>query len=178
MDASKLTELESQVRQEFPAFKFVKKSDSRLMSAIDTFLTVITFGQMKEFMKDFVTTLGTTVYVPDKWESWPTPSKMAVLRHERVHMRQAQKYGRLLYSLMYLLLPLPVGLAYFRMKFEKEAYEESLRAYAEYYGVTSLKSTPVRDSMVRHFTTAEYFWMWPFRKSLEKWYDDAVGKLS
>lgn len=177
MDNAKLIELEDEVRKEFPAFNLVKKSDSKLMTVINGILRLITFGQMKAFMEDFVTTVGTTVYVPSKWEFWPTQSKMAVLRHERVHMRQSERYGRLLYSLMYLFLPLPVGLAYFRMKLEREAYEESLRAYAEYYGVQSLKDEKVRASMVQHFTTAEYFWMWPFKKSLEKWYDDSVAKL-
>jgi hypothetical protein len=177
MDSTHLDELEVEIRKEFQTFAIVKKSDSKLMTVINAFLKTITFGKMKSFMEDFVTTIGNTVYVPSKWPNWPTPSKMAVLRHERVHMRQSERYGRILYSLMYLFLPLPIGLAYFRMKLEKEAYEESLRAYAEYYGASKLKDVDVRDSMVRHFTTAEYFWMWPFKKSLEKWYDDAVGKL-
>jgi hypothetical protein len=178
MDNTHLAALSDEVRKEFPSFNLVKKSDSKLMAAISAFLKAITFGQMKAFMEDFVTTVGTTVYVPSRWEFWPTSSKMAVLRHERVHMRQSLKYGRLLYSFLYLFFPLPVGLAYFRMKLEKEAYEESLRAYAEYYGLQALQDVKIKDSMVGHFTTAEYFWMWPFKKSLEKWYDNAVAKLS
>lgn len=173
----KLAALEMTIREEFPNFEVVRKSDSRLMSVIHTLLMCISFGQMRTFMVDFVTTLGTTVYVPTKWETWPVPSKMAVLRHERVHMRQAKKYGRVLYSFLYLFVPLPIGLAYYRMLFEKEAYTESLRAYADYYGVDSLRGGASRNSMVRHFTTAEYMWMWPFKKRMEKWYDNEVSKL-
>jgi len=174
---AKLLELEETIRVEFPDYRLLKKSESKLMTVINAFLKVITFGQMKAFMEDFVTTIGNTVYVPDKWATWPTHSKMTVLRHERVHMRQSLKYGRLLYSFLYLFFPLPIGLAYFRMKLEREAYEESLRAYAEYYGLQALQDAKIKDSMVGHFTTAEYFWMWPFKGYMSKWYDDSVAKL-
>jgi hypothetical protein len=177
MDNTHLAALGDEIRKEFPSFDLVKKSDSKLMTVINAFLKVITFGQMKAFMEDFVTTVGTTVYVPSRWEFWPTPSKMAVLRHERVHMRQSRKYGRLLYSFLYLFFPLPVGLAYFRMKLEREAYEESLRAYAEYYGLQALQDAKIKDSMLRHFTTAEYFWMFPFKGYMSKWYDTRVRLL-
>ena len=178
MNNTNLETLSDLIKTEFPNFKLVQKSESKLMQIIDVFLKIITFGQMRSFMRDFVTTIGTTVYVPSRWDTWPVPSKMAVLRHERVHMRQSRRYGRVLYSFLYLFFPLPVGLAYFRMLLEKEAYEESLRAYVEYYGLQIFKDGEVKDSMVKHFTTAEYFWMWPFRKSLEKWFDDVVDRLT
>ena len=174
---TELAQLEAEVQKEFPGFKVVQKANSRLMKTINIFLKVITFWKMKDFMKSFITTMGVTVYVPSTWDKRPTQSRMAVLRHERVHMRQARKYTRLLFSFLYLFFPLPVGLAYFRMKFEKEAYEETLRALKEYYGIESISNSRFRDDLIKHFTTAEYFWMWPFRKNLEKWYDSFVEKL-
>lgn len=169
--------LEAEVREEFPDFKVENKADSGLMKAIDVVLKVITFGQMKAFMTGFITTLGTTVYVPEGWDDHPETGRMEVLRHERVHMRQARKYGRFLFSLMYVALPLPTVFAHFRKKFEQEAYEESLKAMQEYYGDAVLLDPTVKARMVGHFTSAEYFWTWPWNASISKWYDDAVGRL-
>jgi len=174
---TELAQLEAEVRKEFPNFKVMQKANSSLMKAIDIFLKVITFWKMKDFMQSFITTVGVTVYVPGTWNKRPAQSRMAVLRHERIHMRQAKKYTRPLFSFLYLFFPLPIGLAYFRMKFEKEAYEETLRALKEYYGIESIANVRFRDDLIKHFTTAEYYWMWPFKKSLEKWYDGFVEKL-
>jgi hypothetical protein len=169
--------LEDDVRAEFPNFKVVNKQESGLMKAIDVALKVITLGQMKRFMTGFITTLGTTVYVPDGWADRPVTSRLGVLRHERVHMRQAKKHGRLLFSLMYLLLPVPTVFALCRRKFEQEAYEESLKALQEYHGDSVLKDPEVRSRMIAHFTSAEYFWTWPWTKSISGWYDATVGRL-
>ena len=103
-----------EIKKEFPDFDIIKKTDSKLMKLIDVCLKVITFGQMKTFMTNFITTLGVKVYVTEKWESSRLVDKVEVLRHERIHMRQGKKYGRFLFSFLYLLFPLPVGLAYFR----------------------------------------------------------------
>ena len=37
-------------------------------------------------------------------------------------------------GVLYMLVPLPMGLAYFRARFEKEAYAETIRAAAEVWG--------------------------------------------
>ena len=165
-----------EIKSEFSDFEIVEKEKSVLMKFIDAALKIITFGQMKFFMTNFITTIGNKVYVPGSWEDATATSKAEIIRHERVHMRQAKKYGRFLFSVLYLLVPLPSGLAYFRKKFEQEAYEESLRALYEYHGEKAF--TPaLKERMIAHFTTAQYFWMWPFRKSVEAWYDEAVKKI-
>ena len=66
------------------------------------------------------------------------------------------------------------------MKFEREAYEETLRAIAEEPGgIAYLRSDKkLRESIISNFTTAKYIWMWPFRRSIEKWYDDTLTLLS
>lgn len=163
-------------KTEFPGFEIIEKKGSKLMKVIDIVLKVITFGQMKTFLTGFITTLGEKVYVNDGWDSLPLANKASVIRHERVHMRQSRKYGRFLFSFLYLAFPLPVGVAYFRKKFEQEAYEESLRAVHDYFGPNGF--TPrLKEYTLAHFTTAQYFWMWPWRKDLEKWYDSAVEKI-
>lgn len=166
----------TEIKEEFPDFRIEKKSESQLMVIIDALLRIITFGQMRMFMDKFITTLGNTIYVSTEWDNGSIPNKMSILRHERVHMRQARKYGRFLFSFLYL-AGLPAGLAYFRKKFEQEAYEESLRAYHEYYG-KEVFTEDLKDSIVRHFTSSEYFWMWPWKKDVENWYDKIVSKIN
>jgi hypothetical protein len=170
-------ELMVEIKREFPDFDVIKKTDSKLMKLIDVFLKMITFGQMKTFMTSFITTLGANVYVTEKWEFTRLVDKVEVLRHERIHMRQAKKYGRFLFSFLYLLFPLPVGLAYFRKKFEQEAYEESIRAIYQYHGEKAASSLQVKEFIISQFTTANYFWMWPFKKSVEEWYDATIKKI-
>lgn len=165
------------VKKEFPDFKIAKKSQSKLMIAIDKFLKVITFGKMNSFMNSFITTIGNAVYVPDTWDSRSASAKAITIRHERVHMRQSKNIGRIKFSLMYLFLPVPLVWAYFRTKFEKEGYEESLRAYHDYYG-KKFFTPALKEGIVKHFTSAEYFWMWPWKSSIEKWYDEVVSDIT
>ena len=165
-----------EIKTEFSDFQIINKEDSGLMKVIDVCLKILTFGQMNKFMDSFITTLGSKVYVPKRWDNDSLVGRVEILRHERIHMRQAKKYGRLLFSFLYLMVPLPGGLAYFRKKFEMEAYEESLRTLYFYEGPKAF--TPyLKEFFVCQFVSANYFWMWPFQKSVESWYDGVVEKI-
>lgn len=167
-----------EVKREFPAFRIVRKEDSSLMKLVNGFLFFITLGQMRDFMKKFTTTLGCTVYVPGDWRELTVIQRIITLRHERVHMRQRARLTIPLFTFLYVFCPLPGGLAYFRTRFEKEAYEESIRSTLELYpnGAALLMKPAVKKMMVENFTGPAYFWMWPFRKGIEAWYDDAVAR--
>jgi len=165
-----------ETKLEFPDFEILPKKESKLMKVIDIALKIITFGQMKNFMTGFITTIGNKVYVPETWDNNTLTSKAEIIRHERIHMRQAKRYGRFLFSLLYLALPLPTVFAYFRKKFEQEAYEESLKALYEYHG-ESVFTPRLKNFFISHFVSANYFWMWPFQKNLESWYDGVVSKI-
>lgn len=171
--------LTDNMRQEFPTFSVAMKRDSRLMKIISVVLTVVTLGSMRTFMTDFITTIGNTVYVPDDWYQGDDVPRMIVLRHERVHMRQKKQYGMVLFSLMYLLFPLPGGLAYFRTKFEREAYAETIRATVELFsdGKYMVRATSYRAFMLSQFDGPAYFWMWPFHASNGRWYDSVIATL-
>jgi hypothetical protein len=175
MGVIELALLRRDIEREFPTFTLVSKRDSFLMRAISFFLLVVSFGKMRKFMTRFTTTLGDTVYTPTDWGIFSPRSQASILRHERVHMRQSREYSRLWFSFLYLFVFFPVGLAWYRAKFEMEAYEESLRAYREYG--TDITQPAIRASMLAHFTTAEYLWMFPFKKRLNKWFDDAVQRV-
>ena len=174
-------ELVEEIKHEFITFKIIRKRDNFLMQAINVLLHVFTFGYMDEFLTRFVTTIGNTIYVPDYWydqENYTDADKCLVLRHERIHMRQRRKYEPLWYTLLYVLLPFPMFFAYFRMKFEKEAYEETFRARLDYFPETHyLNENFYKQKVIRYFTSAEYCWMWPFKKSIESWYDEAVKRV-
>lgn len=176
--APALSALLAELRTEFPSFKLVPKTASPFMKLLDVLLRVITFGQARGFMTNFITTIGYTVYVNTGWDIASEVGKVIVLRHERVHMRQRRKYGALLFSLMYLLLPLPCVFAYFRRQFEMEAYAETLMAIAELNPsqIPVMQSHGHREHVIGFFMGPAYFWTWPFRKQLERWYDDALGE--
>jgi hypothetical protein len=176
MTEQQYEQLVADVKKEFPDFKIVYKNESNFMKTIDTLLRIISFGKMKSFMTSFITTIGNVVYVPQGWDSKSPPTKAITLRHERVHMRQSARIGRIAFSLLYLLAPVPAFLAYYRTKFEKEAYEESLVALKEYYG-DRFFTQELKEQIISHFTSAEYIWMWPWRRSLERWYDAAVDRI-
>ncbi|MFA5202890.1 MAG: hypothetical protein WC708_00540 [Lentisphaeria bacterium] len=147
------------------------------MKLIDVCLKIITFGQMKTFMTNFTTTIGYTVYVSSSWEKMTDINKIIILRHERIHMQQRNKYGPLMFSFLYLFFPLPCIFAYFRMKFETEAYAETIKATAELteIGAALVQSKEYKEKIIKNFTEASYFWTWPFRASLEAWYSRALS---
>jgi hypothetical protein len=80
-------------------------------------------------------------------------------------------------AVLYLLVPLPAGLAWCRAWFEKQAYAETIRAAAEVHGVACVRDPAFRDRILRQFTGPSYGWMWPFRRGLERWYDSVVEGL-
>ncbi len=155
--------------EEFLDFRIVPKSESRFMRL----LGVLLFFN-KQFMTSFVTTIGNRMWVPPNYDDWSDVGKASLLRHERVHLRQQRRYGMFRYVLMYLVWPLPFWRAKGRMLLEREAYTESMDAWAQYYGIEFLERSNVCDTMIGHFTTGEYGWMWTKRADIEKWYDDAL----
>jgi hypothetical protein len=172
-----LTRLLADIRYDFPDFKLLPKSRSKFMKLIDVCLKIITLGQMSTFMTDFTTTIGYSVYTPLSWDESIDISKMIILRHERIHMQQRNKYGSLMFSFLYLFFPVPCVFSYFRMKFETEAYAETLKAKVELTetGKDVIQSKEYKERVIGHFIKASYFWTWPFRKNLEIWYTRAVA---
>jgi hypothetical protein len=164
--------------REFPGFTIEEKQDSAYMKFLDVLLRIITLNMMRNFMTYYFTIVDETLYVPaEKWEKLSIASRIGLLRHERVHMRQRRRYGKLWYKLLFLLLPAPTIFAYYRMKFEWEAYMESVRAMAELRGDEVAYSTENRDWVIKQFTSPAYFWMWPWKKSLRRRWDESIDVM-
>ena len=170
--------LVADLRAEFPKFRIVRKDRSRLHRAIHWFLYGVTFGRMRSYLDSFQTTIGATVYVTPDWDDWDPDRRYVTLRHEAIHLRQFRKFTLPGMALLYVLLPLPLGLAWFRAYFEKQAYAESIRAAAEVWGSAYPKQAHYRSYILDQFVGPSYGWMWPFRGGLERWYDQVLASLA
>lgn len=166
------------IRAEFPAFRIIAKTGNALSIAIDTVLRLITLGAQRHYMTRYHTVIGDTLYVPESWETMGDVARVILLRHERVHLRQRRRYGFIPFAALYLLPIFPLGLAYFRARFEWEAYRETLRATAELRGLDALHDRALRSEIVRRFVSGDYGWMWPFSRSIERWFDQAVAEIA
>ena len=168
--------LVAEVRGEFPRFRIVRKSESRFCRLIDVLLRVVTLGAQRKFLSHYHTVIGATLYVPPDWDLRSWQEKVVTLRHERVHLRQFRKYGRVGMTLLYLLPILPVGLAWGRARLEWEAYAETLRATAEVWGRERAADPRLHDHIVRQFTSGAYGWMWPFPAVVRRWIANEIAE--
>jgi hypothetical protein len=171
------TALVEALQAEIPGFRIVRKDRSRFHRAIHYGLIAITFGRMRSYLDSFQTTIGKTVYVTADWDELPADRRYVTLRHEAIHLRQFRRLSLPLMALIYVLLPLPMGLAYGRARLEQEAYAESIRAAAEVWGPDYPRSDEYREYVIDQFMGPSYGWMWPFRSSLERWYDQILASL-
>ncbi|HLU66626.1 MAG TPA: hypothetical protein VKZ63_10140 [Kofleriaceae bacterium] len=177
VERDRLDELIEEIEAEFPGFRIIRKPESRLQRAIHRFLCLASFGQMRDYLDGYHTTIGTRIYVTGDWERMSRDRRYLVLRHERIHMRQFRRFTPVGMALLYLLVPLPIGLAYFRARFEMEAYAESIRAAAEVFGPGHVRDPAYRARTIRQFTGPAYGFMWPFPRALERWYDRVLAEL-
>jgi len=168
------TALVREIQSEFPGFRIVRKDTSRWQRGIAFALKIVTFGGQRAYLTDYQTTLGSTVYVTSDWDELPADDRYVTLRHELVHIRQFRRYTFPGMAILYLLLPLPLGLAWFRARFEKQAYAETIRAAFQVFGETYVRGREFQDDIVSQFTSGAYGWMWPFRASMAAWVEREV----
>jgi hypothetical protein len=174
---SRSEEFIAEICREFPDFCIVPKANSRLSQIIDVMLTVLTLGAQREFMTRYHTVLWNRLYVPMTWDTTPDSSRLITLRHERIHLRQRRRYGDFMMTFLYVFPFFPLGLAYGRARMEWEAYTETIRATAEYHGIAAARSPELRRHILKQFTSGAYGWMWPFPRTLERWYDRALAQI-
>jgi hypothetical protein len=165
------------LRREFPRLRIVPKDRSPLQRAIHYALIGVTLGRMRSYLDAYQTTIGSTVYVTCDWDARDPDEKYVTMRHEAIHLRQFRTFTLPGMAALYLLVPVPIGLAWFRAYFEKEAYAETLRAAAEVWGPEAPRRAAFRRRILDQFTGAAYGWMWPFRADLERWYDRVLATI-
>lgn len=166
-------------------------------SGLHWIVLVLTLGRNRRFLTDYATTIGPWIALPPDWVahvSDPAP-EWAWLRyllvHERVHVEQFRRWGFgsprvgiVTMGFAYLFLPLPVGLAWFRWRFEREAYAEGFRVELAQLPVelgrdaTEWERHTMRvrllDFAVEQLTTGAYAWTWPFPRTVRRWFEEHV----
>jgi len=167
----------SRIRLEHPEIRIESKADSIVMKIIDRFLKIVSLGKVNSFMSHYTTTLGYTIYLPSEFGSFSPTERVAIYLHEAVHVRQAKRYTRLLFSLMYLFLPIPIGFAWARIAFEWEAYSVNIRVMADRYGIDFVKSGKFKNFIIEQFTGPSYIYMCLSRKYIEKLYTKLIYEL-
>ncbi len=164
-----------EIKTEFPSFRIRKKRESTLQRAIHVALAILTLGGQRVYMTRYHTVLFGTLWVPDAWDAMTDADKYVLLRHERVHLRQRKRLGDVLMAWVYLVPFFPLFFAWGRARLEWEAYVETIRATAEVHGVDAAAN--LRPQIVARFTGPEYGWMWPFEKSVNRWFDEALADV-
>jgi hypothetical protein len=143
--------------------------------AIDHLLRIFTFGGNSAYLDRYVTTIGRTIYLTPDWHARPLADRYETLRHEAVHLAQFRRWGVVPMAIAYVLLPLPFGLAWCRMRLERAAYEETLRVAYLLGGRRAVER--LRAHVIAQFTSGSYGWMWPFPRALDRWFDDFADSL-
>lgn len=166
------------LRVEFPRLRIVRKDRSWIHGAIHGALMGLTLGRMRSYLTAYQTTIGRTIYTTADWDERDPDERYVTLCHEAVHLRQFRRFTLPGMAILYLLLPLPMGLAWFRTRFEQEAYAETIRAAAEVWGPAFPRTPSFRSYVIGQFMGPAYGWMWPFRRSIERWYERVLDSLA
>lgn len=149
--------------------RIVDKASVLHQQLADRALRILSFGGQTSYLTQYVTTLGHTIYVPEGWWTSEPGHRLAVLCHELVHVEQFERLGALGMVVLYGLLPLPMGLSWFRARLELEAYAVTLEATAEIDGLDAALDPALRAFIVERFVGPDYLFMWPFRRVVDGW---------
>ncbi|MCS6856116.1 MAG: hypothetical protein NZM37_00240 [Sandaracinaceae bacterium] len=163
------------LEENFPGLRMIAKEESALQRWIGRLLWVITLGGQNAYLEDYTTVFGKTIYTPRSWSKRSPEERYFTLRHEAVHLEQFKRLGKFKMAFLYGIWILPMGLAWGRARLEWEAYAETLRAVAEIKGLEAAAS--LREHIVKQFVGPAYGWMWPFRRAVEKWFDEELERI-
>lgn len=169
--------LEAQIREDFPEILILYKEDAGWYKAA-WYLRVIALFQwlaglfskvMRErLQQNFSHGIKNAMVFPNRedYGDWSEPLAYMVATHEYRHLLDMKKHP-IWFPLSYLII-LPVGIT-FRAYWEIRGYTASMLAVYEIYGQIPEEYI---DTLVGHFTSANYLWMLPFpswvRRILER----------
>jgi hypothetical protein len=164
-----------EIQREFPRFAIVPKRTNALQRAIALALLVVTAGGQRSYLTRYHTVLFGRLYVPDSWDAMADDDRYILLRHERVHLRQRRRMGDPMMAFVYLVPFFPLFLAWGRARIEWEAYTETIRATAELRGLDAARR--LQPEIVQRFVGPDYGWMWPFPRTIRRWFDEVMADL-
>jgi hypothetical protein len=152
------------IRKEFPRFAIVHKKKSAFSQLLGSIAR-----WNKEFNARYTTTIGPKIYVNYGWDKRSWKNRYDVLVHERIHMRQFQKWGFLTFNILYFLVPFPIKLSYFRKKFEADAYEVGIYIDLKEKGREYVLGPKFRKYLLDQFCGPFYGWTWYSERAILKW---------
>ncbi len=140
---------------------FVRKDKSKLMKVINFFLYYSFIN--RHFMDRFWTVIGSkTIYYPTNIEVVDVDNNLSIyapiLEHELIHIQQKEKWG-ILWQISYIFLPLPILFAWFRWRWEREAYLININKYN--WNIEFIADT----------LWSNYGWTWP-KSWMTKWFKE------
>jgi hypothetical protein len=179
-----------------PSISIKQKSQSSLMKVL-TFL-------VKPFNPKFdqyITTIGTTIYLPDNFFNKKPIQVIEILSHETKHAKDFHNHpflfisgylfpqilflpllilllvlGCKLWSLFALTLLLPIP-AYFRFRFELVAYRTSLLIGENVLIYPPKEIQKIKDWIMEQLTKQWYYWAFPFPSYVRKQLNDSSYKI-
>jgi len=152
------------LREEFPEFELHMEKP--------WWLKVLLKIPCFKYLEDYNQAIGFKIYTCRSWDKLSPRRRLSILRHEREHFLWARKYSPFLIVLAYIFVFFPIYLAWFRAAFERAGYRESLRSRIEYYGNTPSEKENARETYLRVFTTWDYFKMWPYKRTILRWFEE------
>lgn len=117
----------------------------------------------KKFMDGFWTTVGETIYYPSSVKNPLDSQHASILEHEAVHVVQYRK-NKAFFTVAYIFLPIPCFFAYWRWKYEREAYMVQLKR----------NSSPEAIEWVVNTLWSNYAWTWP-KSWMREWFEKELG---
>lgn len=137
--------------KEFDA-SVVQKDSSELMKVVATVLDAFGVQDKEQFMKDFVTTLGRTIYIPFEVgieiPRWPLWAQVRVCVHECGHVVQGNREGWTTFDSRY------VTSSSFRAGYEAECYGADMEM--EFWRLGTSGFDPFRFAQERPLSLKNY----------------------
>jgi len=172
-----------ELRNEFPLLVLQYKEDHWYWKLLHWIIVIFTFGGNRRFLPGFTTTLGRMIgfsgqhseRIKNRSQNWENRVYVC-LKHEREHLRQFLRYSVFGMFVLYLLFPFPIVFAYFRARFERAGYIQTLRGWFE-TDRTWAESDEALSWLVSQFTGPNYGWCWPFKKIVRGWFALELSKL-
>ncbi len=133
----------------------------------------------KRYNSHYTTTFYPGIYVPHSFKRWRPSRIVELFDHERIHLLQYQRVGGTVpFLFLYNLVPFPALIAYFRYKWEKEAYERTIVHLYHWKGETYLRSKYfIEEVMIPRLNGPEYGFTWFNKDAIRKWISETVDKV-
>lgn len=174
------------------------KEDSKLMKII----SYLVYFFNPKFLDQYITTIGNTIYFPKRLLENKNPFRfLEIVVHESFHINQYKQYSILFMlgylfpqSLILFLLPLLLLLgcgwftllsllvllpfpAYFRFKWELEAYRTSILFGRKIFKFDERTMDLIKAQIVSQLSGKFYYFCWPFKKHIYKLLNDERAVL-